>query len=70
MTQTPDTEWPPIGRRICDVCDGSGMGPSEWHYVRGHGITNDCPRVGCDGKGHTRHQDDPRLVNQSQEATQ
>ena len=44
--------WPPIGRTTCPTCEGSGSGPSEWHYVRGHGIKNDCPNHLCDGLGH------------------
>lgn len=45
-------DWPPAGRVVCLYCEGTGLGKGEWHYVRGHGIRNDCPNHRCDGRGH------------------
>lgn len=49
LPSTQKSEWPPLGKDICGKCDGTGNGPSEYHYVRGHGIRNDC--ASCDGRG-------------------
>lgn len=36
----------------CRHCKGTGRGRSEYHYVRGHGISNECNH--CDGTGEAR----------------
>lgn len=44
--------WPPVGRVPCPSCNGTGQGQHEYHYVRGHGIRNECPNHRCNGLGH------------------